>query len=56
MTVEFDSKCKECKHICRECVHWAGPDDGHDHSCALDALLRPARWFCFGGHREDGDT
>lgn len=38
---------------CRECRYWFGPDDGKEHSCELDALCRPADWYCAGGERRD---
>ena len=42
---------------CADCKHWYGPDDGYDHSCDVDALLRPGWWFCPAGQRrEDGDA
>lgn len=42
---------------CADCKHWYGPDDGYDHSCDVDALLRPGRWFCPAGQRrEDGEV
>lgn len=41
---------------CRECKSWFGPDDGKEHSCSVDAWMRPGNWFCpLGKRREDGD-
>ena len=38
---------------CRDCKYWFGGDDDMVHSCELDALLRPAGWYCAGGERRD---
>jgi hypothetical protein len=34
---------------CKDCKHWFGPNDGSQHSCDLDALMRSSDWFCAGG-------
>lgn len=38
---------------CRECFNWYGPDDGREHSCMVDAWMRPGDWFCPCGRREE---
>ena len=39
--------------MCRDCKYWFGDDDCRVHSCELDALLRPADWYCAGGRRRN---
>lgn len=39
---------------CKDCVHWFGEcDDGQEHSCDMDALLRSANHFCAFGKRKE---
>ena len=50
--VEFNLEEKQLV-MCKHCRHWYGPDDGKEHSCDRDALLRPGNWFCAGGEEEE---
>lgn len=35
--------------VCKDCIHWAGPDDGRKHSCDLVARYTTRNWFCADG-------
>lgn len=38
---------------CKDCKHWYGThDDGMEHSCDIDAILRPGNHFCSYGEEK----
>ena len=40
--------------MCKHCIHWVGDDEEDENACEMDAIYRPAEWYCPKGEREKG--